>query len=135
MPYSMSDLPHLRQLFLGHGGMWHMLRKDLLQIAEMPSHFNKADHPDLASSPNLCLSILAMSGLEAMGRIANINGHERPNYDSSGRPFGNATESVVAFGTRYLIRANPIYTGPLVRLVWDAYRNGGVHRFLPKASR
>ena len=64
-----------------------------------------------------------------MATLANIDGVA---------PARNATETVKHFADRYFHRANPVYARPagqsLIRLLWDAYRNGGLHRFFPKAG-
>jgi hypothetical protein len=130
MAYTLTDLPQVRASLLGPGGMWHMLRKDLLQNLEMPSHFNKTACPELGCAPNLAVMIVGMSGLETMATVANIGGVP------AGAPGDDATERVKRFSDRFLVRANPAYGRPLgqslIRLLWDAYRNGGLHKFLPK---
>jgi hypothetical protein len=130
MAYTLTDLPQVRASLLGPHGMWHMLRKDLFQNLEMPSHFNKTVCPELGCAPNLAVMIVAMSGLETMATVANIGGFP------AGAPGDDATERVKRFSDQYLVRANPEYgRSPgqsLIRLLWDAYRNGGLHKFLPK---
>jgi hypothetical protein len=106
-----------------------MLHKDLLQQLEMPAHFNQVTHPELGCAPNLSVMMIAMGGLETMATLANIDGVA---------PAENATETVKHFADRYFHRACPVYARPagqsLIRLIWDAYRNGGLHRFFPKAG-
>jgi hypothetical protein len=128
--YTLADLPQVQASLLGFGGLWHMLKKDLLQNLEMPSHFNKTTCPDLGCAPNLAVMIVAMSGLETMATLANIGGVP------AGGAGDDATERVKRFADRYLVRANSKYACPLgqslIRLLWDAYRNGGLHKFFPK---
>ncbi len=106
-----------------------MLRKDLLQQLEMPAHFDQAGRPDLGCAPNLSVMMIAMGGLETMATLAKIGGVVAN---------GNATETVKRFADRYFQHVNPLYARPvgqsLIRLLWDAYRNGGLHRFFPKAG-
>lgn len=127
MPYTMADLAQLRANLLGPGSLWHMLRKDLLQQLEMPSRFDPVACPDLGCAPNLSVMIDAMSGLETMATLANIDGVAQRH---------DATESATHFADRYFHLVNPSYGRPagqsLIRLIWDAYRNGGLHKFFPK---
>jgi len=127
MAYTLADFVQLQTDLLGEGGLWHMLRKDLLQQLEMPSHFDQATCPELGCAPNLSVMMIAMGGLETMATLAKIGGAV---------PGDNATETVKCFADRYFQQANPIYARPagqsLIRLLWDAYRNGGLHRFFPK---
>jgi hypothetical protein len=129
MAYTLADYPQLRASLLGEGGLWHMLRKDLLQQLEMPAHFDQAGRPDLGCAPNLSVMMIAMGGLETMATLAKIGGVVAN---------GNATETVKRFADRYFQHVNPLYARPvgqsLIRLLWDAYRNGGLHRFFPKAG-
>lgn len=130
MAYTMSDFPMLQAAVLDEGGLWPMIKKDLFQMANLPSYFNTTNQPELGTGLNLSLVIVAMSALETVAALANINGSIR------GRDRNFATDVVVAFGERYFPRVNPRYSPQpgesMVRLLWDAYRNGGLHRFLPK---
>src|SRR5262249_21754217 len=114
---------------LGQGGLWHMLRKDMFQLLEMPAHFDQAVRPDLGCAPNLSVMMVAMGGLDTMATMAKIGG---------AAPGGNATEQVKRFADRYFRQVNAAYARATVqsriRLLWDAYRNGGLHRFFPKAG-
>jgi hypothetical protein len=125
--YTFADLSDLQARLLGDGGLWHMLRKDLHQQLELPAHFDPVACPDLGCAPNLSVMIDAMSGLETMATLANIDGIVRMR---------DATESVTRFADRYFPLVNPSYSRgagqSLIRLVWDAYRNGGLHKFFPK---
>jgi hypothetical protein len=129
VPYTMADFENLRANLLGPNGLWHMLRKDLLQQLEMPAHFDQAVRPELGCAPNLSVMMIAMAGLETMATMAKIGGRV---------PGDDATETVKRFADRYLTQVNPLYARPpgqsLIRLLWDAYRNGGIHRFFPKAG-
>ncbi len=129
MTYTLSDYPKLRANLLGEGGLWHMLRKDLLQQLEMPAYFDQNKRPDLGCAPNLSVMMIAMGGLETMATIAKIGGAV---------PGDNATETIKRFADRYFHQVNAAYARPvgqsLIRLLWDAYRNGGLHCFFPKAG-
>jgi hypothetical protein len=129
MTYTLADYPELRARLLGDGGLWRMLRKDLLQLVEMPAHFDQAKRPDLGCAPNLSVMVVAMGGLETMATTAKIGGAVAGD---------NATETVKRFADRYFQQVNAAYACPagqsLIRLLWDAYRNGGLHRFFPKAG-
>ena len=130
MAYTIADFDDLRAKLLGRGGLWHMLRKDLLQQLEMPAHFDQATCPELGCAPNLSVVMIAMGGLETMATMAKIGGCV---------PSDNATETVKRFSDRYFTQVAPLYARPadqsLIRLLWDAYRNGGIHRFFPKAGK
>ena len=51
MANKLAGYPQLRVRLLDEGGLWHMLRKDLLQQLEMPAHFDQAERPDLGCAP------------------------------------------------------------------------------------
>ena len=75
--------------------------------------------------------MIAMGGLETMATLANIDGVVAN---------GDATETVKRFADRYFPQVNRrLYARPadqsLIRLLWDAYRNGGLHCFFPKAGK
>jgi hypothetical protein len=130
MMYTMSDFPALKEAVLGEGGLWPMIKKDLFQMADMPFYFDTINQPELGTGLNLSLVIVTMSTLETVATLANINGSIK------GRDRNFATDVVEAYGERYFTRVNPRYLSQkgqsMVRLLWDAYRNGGLHRFLPK---
>lgn len=130
MSYTQADLPVLLPAIVREGGLWPMMKKDLCQIVNSPSLFEKVAMPAFGTGMNLSVSIVLMSTLEAISTLANIDGA------IAGRSRNYAMDVVVKFGERYLPRANPRYAPSpgtsLVRLVWDAYRNGGLHKFLPK---
>lgn len=132
MTYSHTDIPQLQRAILGEGGLWPMIKKDLFQMVNLPSYFNKEENPNLGTGLNLSVVIVTMSALETIATLANINGV------IGGRDRGYATDVVVAFGEQYFPRVNPRYYpnqgSSLVRLLWDAYRNGGLHKFLPKEA-
>lgn len=128
--YTMNDFPALKKAVLGKDGVWPMMKKDLFQMANMPSYFNTITHPKLGTGLNLSLVIVTMSTLETVATLANIDG------SIHGQDKNFATDVVVAYGERYFPRVNTRYSSlpgeSIVRLLWDAYRNGGLHRFLPK---
>lgn len=127
MPYTIADFPQLQKDLLGDGSLWHMLRKDLLQILASPYHFDQAKQPELGCGPNLSLMMVAVGGLETMATLANIDGLPAS---------ANATDMVKRFAERYFPAVNPLYARPkgqsLPMLIWDAYRNGGLHKYFPK---
>lgn len=133
MSYTQGDLPVLLPAIRGEGGLWPMMKKDLCQMVNSPSFFDKVAMPAFGTGMNLSVSIVLMSTLEAISTLANING------GIAGRSRNYTTDVVVNFGERYLPRVNPRYSPSpptsLVRLLWDAYRNGGLHKFLPKKIR
>jgi hypothetical protein len=98
VPYTMADFADLRTRLLGPDGLWHMLRKDLLQLLEVPAHFDQAARPDLGCAPNLSVLMTAMGGLETMATLAKIGGRV---------PGDDATETVKRFADRYFQRVNP----------------------------
>jgi hypothetical protein len=126
MAYTIADFPQLQTSLLGAGSLWHMLKKDLLQITASPSYFDQATQSDLGCGPNLSLMMVAVGGLETMATLANIDGLVGMN----------ATDMVKRFAERYFPAVNPLYTRPagesLPALIWDAYRNGGLHKYFPK---
>jgi hypothetical protein len=103
-----------------------MLKADLLHIIDSPSQFDYAEKAELARGPGLALMMVAVGGLETMATLANIDG----------LPGTNATDMVKRFADRYLTAVNPRYNRvsgeSLPMLIWDAYRNGGLHKFFPK---
>jgi hypothetical protein len=127
MAYTLVDFPQLRVRLLSADGLWGMLRKDLRQIIAMPCHFDQATHPELGCGPNLSLMMVAMGGVEAMATLANIDGLP---------PGANAADMVQRFAARYFPQVNPLYGRPpgesLPMLIWDGYRNGGLHKYFPK---
>lgn len=127
MPYTIADYPQLQMSLLGKGGLWHMFKKDLLQFVASPFYFDQAEQPELGCGPNLALMMVAVGGLETMATLANIDG----------LPAGaNAADTVKRFSDRYFPAVNSLYRRPkgesLPMLLWDAYRNGGLHRYFPK---
>jgi hypothetical protein len=127
MAYTITDYPNLRTKLLGDDkGLWQMLKADLFHIIDSPSHFKYAEKPELARGPGLALMMVAVGGLETMATLANIGG----------LPQTNATEMVKRFADRYFATVNPRYNRgsgeSLPTLIWDAYRNGGLHKFFPK---
>jgi hypothetical protein len=94
MAYTLADFSHVQASLLDTRGLWHMLKKDLLQNLEMPRHFNKTTCPDLGCAPNLAVMIVAMSGLETMATLANIGGVP------AGGAGDDATERVKRFADR-----------------------------------
>lgn len=133
MVYDESDFDALYAAVFDTNGLWEMMKKDLWQIADSPFRFNTVLEPQFGTGPNLSLVIVTMSALETISTLANINNAIR------GRQQNFGTDVVCAFGERYLSQVNPRYSSPsgesTVRLLWDCYRNGGVHRFLPKMSK
>jgi hypothetical protein len=126
MPYTIADYTQLETSLLGVGGLWRMLQKDLLQIIASPFHFDQVKQPELGCGPNLSLMMVAVGGLETMATLANIDG-------LTGK---NATDTVKRFADRYFPGVNTGYARPkgesLPMLLWDAYRNGGLHKYFPK---
>ncbi len=127
MAYTLADFPQLSAKLLSKNGLWGMLKKDLRQIIAMPCHFDQRKQPELGCGPNLSLMMVAMGGLETMAKLANIDG----------LPAGsNATDLVQRFAERYFVAINPRYRRPkgesLPMLIYDAYRNGGLHNYFPK---
>jgi len=131
MEYTLADLPQLKADLVGNAGLWGMLKKDLRQLVEMPSHFDPSTQPVLGTGLNLSLMMVAMGGLEAMATLANID-----EVASKQGTTKNAIDIVKRFGDRYFPEVNPLYTRPkgesLLTLIWDGYRNGGLHNFFPK---
>jgi hypothetical protein len=127
MKHKVSAFPKLQQEYLlSDGSPWRMLKKDLRQMIEMPSHFESKKHKKLATGCNLSLMMVATGGLEAMATLANIGGAG-----------SDATVRVTNFMSDYFPKVNSRWgmkrgNESMVSLVWDAYRNGGLHRFLPK---
>jgi hypothetical protein len=126
MAYTITDYPNLRTNLLGASGLWPMLKEDLFHIIDSPSHFSYAEQAELARGPGLALMMVAMGGLETMATLANIDGLQGKN----------ATDMVKRFADRYFATVNPRYKRvsgeSLPMLIWDAYRNGGLHKFFPK---
>ena len=124
--YTINDFDTLRTSLLGPDGLWDMLHKDLLQQLEMPSHFDQSTNPELGNAPNLSVMMIALGGLESIARLANIN----DSCSKGGR------ESVKSFADRYFSKVDPIFISSPgksnISLIWEAYRNGGIHRFFPK---
>ena len=134
-PYTPADLPQLKADLLSTDGLWGMLKKDLEQIIEMPSHFDQRERPELGCGPNLSLMMVAMGGLEAMATLANLN----DIGSKSEKGERNASDNVKYFTNKYFRESNPLYTPSktvsLAMVIWDAYRNGGLHNFLPKRTK
>jgi hypothetical protein len=55
MLYTIADFPQLQMSLLGEGGLWQMLKKDLLQIVASPYYFNQAKQPELTRTQALSI--------------------------------------------------------------------------------
>ena len=76
--------------------------------------------------------MVALGGLEAIATLANIGGLA-PGSD-------NSTDFVKKFMEKYFAAVNTRYglasgNESMIALFWDAYRNGGLHRFFPKRDK
>jgi hypothetical protein len=100
MPHALADFENLQRRYLGdEGSLWRLLKKDLLQMIEMPSHFDQETQRELGTGLNLSLVMVAVGGLEAMATLANIDG----------LPLGaNATDTVQRFAERYFPQVNAL---------------------------
>jgi hypothetical protein len=130
MPYALTDFENIQRRFLGdEGSLWRSLKKDLLQLIEMPSHFDQATQRELGTGLNLSLMTVAVGGLEAMATLANVDG----------LPLGvNATDTVQRFAERYFSQVNALCARPrgesLLVLLWDAW-NSDTHELVGRSNQ
>lgn len=108
-------------------GIWPMIEAELESLLDAPlsldMYTNDRRQGDAVRS---AVPKALLPALETIAALANVNdtiSKKAKNY---------ATDVVVEFAGRYLSKESAAYSESSVRLMWDVYRNGALHRYWPK---